>query len=385
MVKGLGANYLQILSDSELIVNQITEEYQTKEPQMEKYLGKVRSHLSHFQAYEISQIPRFENSNADALAKLASTYETDLARSVSMEILDTPSILEPVMIEVNSQLPLWMDPIKEFLAGNVLVDAKEAKKMSWRIARYLLRDRTMYWCGFSLPLLQCISKENGNYVLREVHEKVCGNHLGVRSLSAKIIRQGYYWPTIDQNAKEFVKACDNCQRFANIIHQPSELLTRISAPWPFAKWGVDLIRPFPLGKGQTKYVVIAGSRPRRSQTSRRQLGISHFGSSLAHPKANGHVEAINKIIKRGLKLRFDVRKGRWAEELPEVLWSYQTTPRESTSETPFAMAFSSEAVVLVEISMPTEIVDYYEQLRNEEEPILNLDLLDEKGKRFSYV
>lgn len=85
------------------------------------------------------------------------------------------------------------------------------------------------------------------------------------------------------------------------------------------------------------------------------------------------MEAINKIIKRGLKLRLDARKGSWAEELPEVLWSYQTT-----HETPFSMAFSSEAIVPVEISMPTERVEYYEQARNEDELLLNLDLLNEK-------
>ncbi|XP_022145833.1 uncharacterized protein K02A2.6-like [Momordica charantia] len=86
----------------------------------------------------------------------------------------------------------------------------------------------------------------------------------------------------------------------------------------------------------------------------RKLNISHLSSSPAHPKANGQVKAVNKIIKRGLKLRLDSRKGKWAEELPEVLWSYRTTPRESTGETPFLLAFGSEAVVPVEIGMPTD-------------------------------
>ncbi len=109
-----------------------------------------------------------------------------------------------------------------------------------------------------------------------------------------------------------------------------------------------------------------------------KLGISHLSSSPAHPQANGQVEAVNKIIKRGIKLRLDSKKGRWAEELPEVLWSYRTTQRESTGETPFSLAFGSEAVVPVEIGMPSDRVEHYEPTANEEELLLNLDLLEER-------
>ncbi|XP_022150033.1 uncharacterized protein LOC111018305 [Momordica charantia] len=291
MARGLGASHLEMFSDSQLIVNQIKEEYQTKDPRMEKYLGKVRLHLAHFQAHEISQILRSQNSNVDAFAKLASAYETNLARSVSVEILDNPSILEPDMMEVDSQPPSWMDSIRNILEGNIPIDLREAKKMTRKAARFLLRDGTM-----------------------EVHEGVCGNHTEARSLSAKAIRQGYYWPT----------------------------------------WGVDLIGPFLLDKGQTKYVVVAvdyftnwaEAEALSTITEARfttfiwtsvvyrfgipnaivtengkqfdntkfkhfchKLGISHICSSPAHPKVNGQVEAVNKIIKRGLKLRLDAKKG----------------------------------------------------------------------------
>ncbi|XP_022142775.1 protein NYNRIN-like [Momordica charantia] len=356
---------------------------------MEKYLGKVRSHLVHFQAYEISQIPRSQNSNADALAKLASAYETDLMISVPVEILDKPSILEPEMMEVDSQPPSWMDSIRNFLEGNILVDPREAKKMTRKAARYFLRDETMYRRGFSLHLPKCIQKK-------------------MRIMSSGKCMKGSVAITREPALCEF-------------IYQPLELLTPISAPWPFAQWGVDLIRPFLLGKGQTKYVIVAvgyftkwaEAEALSTITEARvttfiwtnvvcrfgipnaivtdngkqfdnakfkdfchKLGISHLCSSLAHPKANWEVEAFKKIIKRGLKLRLDARKGRWIEELPEVLWSYRTTPR--TGETPFTMAFGSEAMVPVEIGMPTERIDYYEHVRNEEELLLNLDLLDEK-------
>ncbi|XP_022158589.1 uncharacterized protein LOC111025045 [Momordica charantia] len=257
VAKELGAIHIKVFNDSQLVVNQIKEEYQTKDPRMEKYLSKVRSHLAQFETYEVNQVPRSENSNAGALAKLASAYETYLARSVSVEILDNPSILEPDVMEVDTPAPSWMDPIVEFIKGNLPQDSKEQKKMARKAARFILRDRALYRRGFSLPLLKCVTPEEGLYILREIHEGVCGNHSSARSLSAEVVRQGYYWPTVEQDAKQFVKTCDNCQRFANIIHQPPELLTPISAPWPLAQWGIDIIGPFPLGKGQTKFAVVA--------------------------------------------------------------------------------------------------------------------------------
>ncbi|XP_022150037.1 uncharacterized protein LOC111018309 [Momordica charantia] len=138
VAKGLGAVHIKVFSDSQLVVNQIREEYQAKDSRIEKYLIKVRSHLAQFKTYEVNQVPRSENSNADALAKLASAYEIDLARSVPVEILDNPSILESDVMEVDTLAPSWMDPIAEFIKGNPSLDSKEQKKMARKAARFVL-------------------------------------------------------------------------------------------------------------------------------------------------------------------------------------------------------------------------------------------------------
>ncbi|KAK4847598.1 hypothetical protein QYF36_003725 [Acer negundo] len=63
---------------------------------------------------------------------------------------------------------------------------------------------------------------------------------------------------------------------------------------------------------------------------------------------NGKTEAVNKIIKHNLKAKLAVKKGNWAEKLPQVLWAYRTTERNSTGETPYSMAFGAEAIIPVE-------------------------------------
>ena len=81
-----------------------------------------------------------------------------------------------------------------------------------------------------MPLLRCLRPSEADYALWEVHEGACGNHLGARSLSHKLLRQGYYWPTMHHDSIEYVKKCDRCQRYANIQRQPATELTPICAP-----------------------------------------------------------------------------------------------------------------------------------------------------------
>ena len=56
---------------------------------------------------------------------------------------------------------------------------------------------------------------------------------------------------------ELVKKCDNCQRFRNVQRLLAERMTMITSPWPFAQWGIDIVGPLPLGKGQVKFLLVA--------------------------------------------------------------------------------------------------------------------------------
>ena len=148
--------------------------------------------------------------------------------------------MEP-LVDVNSDevlsvmiAPSWMDPIWDYLLNEILPsDPKEASKLRARSARFSFLRGTLYKRGFSAPLLKCIGKEDANYVLREVHEGICGNHIGARALEGKTLRQGYYWPTMLKDATELVRKCKICQEDAKISHLPSEPLTSIISTWPF--------------------------------------------------------------------------------------------------------------------------------------------------------
>ena len=95
--------------------------------------------------------------------------------------------------------------------GKLLEGRDEARKLRIKSVKYFLMDEVLYKRGFSQSYLRCLALDEANYVLREVHEGVCGNHLGVRSLVHKVVCVGYYWPTIQADAKAYVKVSDQCQ------------------------------------------------------------------------------------------------------------------------------------------------------------------------------
>ena len=85
--------------------------------------------------------------------------------------------------------------------------------------------------------------------MREIHEGICGNHAGGQALAHKVLRQGYYWPTMKKNAAGFVRRCDKCQRFSSYTNSHPETLNSMFNPWCFAVWGIDIIGALPVGKG----------------------------------------------------------------------------------------------------------------------------------------
>ena len=112
---------------------------------------------------------------------------------------------------------------------------------------------------------------------------------------------------------------------------------------------------------------------------RAELEIRNYYSSPAHPQSNGQAKVTIRTLKVALKTKLEDLKGKWVEYLPEVLWAYRTTRKSANQETPFALAFGTEAVAPVEIGLKSPRIELASMEHNEEALRLNLDLLDEKS------
>ena len=112
-----------------------------------------------------------------------------------------------------------------------------------------------------------------------------------------------------------------------------------------------------------------------------ELGIKNYYSSPAHPQSNGQAEVTIRTLKASLKTKMEDLKGKWVEYLPEVLWAHRTMRKSATQETPFALAFGTEAVDPVEVGLKSPRIELANIEHNEEVLRLNLDLLEEKHEQ----
>ncbi|KAK3000192.1 hypothetical protein RJ639_024282 [Escallonia herrerae] len=83
------------------------------------------------------------------------------------------------------------------------------------------------------------------------------------------------------------------------------------------------------------------------------LSIDLRFTFVVHPQSNGQTENMNRSILQGLKKKLNEAKGTWVDELPKVLWAYRTTPYSIAGETPFLLCYGTEAILPVEIGVPT--------------------------------
>jgi hypothetical protein len=109
----------------------------------------------------------------------------------------------------------------------------------------------MYKKGVVQPLLECISQTKGRELLQEIHSGICGSHIGPRALSAKALRQGFYWPTHIKDGEEIVKTYTACQTFSPLQSGPSAPTQLISPSWSLQRWRMDLVGPLPTAQGGT--------------------------------------------------------------------------------------------------------------------------------------
>ncbi|GJT94149.1 reverse transcriptase domain-containing protein [Tanacetum coccineum] len=308
--------------------------------------------------YEALIVPRSENKKADALSKITSTSFAHLSKQVLVEELKERSISAmEVLAVVEEERDTWMTPIFKYLMdGTLLIEVKKREHM----------------------------------------------HAGIRSVVAKALRIGYYWPTIHEDARKLIRACQDCQVHKPLPRSPQQNLSPIMSPWPFYKWGVDIAGPFSKGPGKVKFLIVAidyfakwiEAKPVATITGNQikkfvwdnidwceKLCIRQHFASVKHPQTNSLVERANGSLGEGIKARLDERSKNWMEELPHVLWAHSTMIKSSNGDTSFSLTYGTEAVIPAKIGMPILRTMEVDLVQNNEALEINLDLLEERRER----
>ncbi|KAJ9539132.1 hypothetical protein OSB04_031865 [Centaurea solstitialis] len=213
---------------------------------------------------------------------------------------------------MNEEIYNWSLDIWNYLKYDQLPhDKMEARKTRSKASRYTIFEDQLYRRSTSGLILRCITnKEHMNQILQEMHDGECGNHSGGRSLANRISRQGYYWPTLREDAVRFgVPSKIMCDNGSQFISEKTRKLCD-------------------------------------------ERGIKLITSTPSYPQSNDLSESSNRVIINSIRKRLKEAKGKWVEELPSVLWANRTTPKTSTEQTPFSLVYGCEVVLPIEARFP---------------------------------
>ncbi|XP_016177618.1 uncharacterized protein LOC107619895 [Arachis ipaensis] len=233
LAREVGATRVEICSDSQVVTSQINGTYQARDSLLQKYLEKFKKVSEEFDEVTVQHVPRERNTRADLLSKLASTKPGTGNRSLIQGLVKEPSVT--LHITRADDFPLWIDPITDFLEEDKLPnDEKAAKALRREAAKFTIIQGQLFKKGLNQPLLKCLRPDQMDYVLSEVHEGCYGHHIGGKALARKLIKTGYYWPSMMADSKEFVKRCRRCQESANFHKGSAAELSLLMASRPFS-------------------------------------------------------------------------------------------------------------------------------------------------------
>jgi ribonuclease HI len=258
---------LKVYGDSQLIINQVNDEYQTKDDKLTHYKRLAEDLKEYFLEISFEKIPRINNRARDAMATIGSLL--DIPKNMAkheflVEQLLVPSFEVPEfewVCEIIGPSDSWYHDIFSYLKHEILLDVITPNlKITFvkKTSRFVIIRDTLYCRSTEGTLLHCLNPNKALTTLTEVHNGICGSHSSGLTLAKKLLRIGYYWPTMEKEAHHFVQKCLQCQQHGDLIHAPAQELHPIITPWPFSQWGLDLIGKIsPTSSNGHKFIITA--------------------------------------------------------------------------------------------------------------------------------
>nr|XP_034889983.1 uncharacterized protein LOC118030069 [Populus alba] len=379
-VSGNGARALIISPEGKQYPISVKGEWQTRDEKLRPYQEYLSKLAESFDEIEFTHLRRDKNQFVDALATLASMAIIDCGakiQPVSIEIRNSPS--HCCLIEEETNKDPWYMDIKRFIrhqeypSGASKIDKRNLRRMAME---YYIDGEILYKRSFDGTLLRCLSDLEANMALQEVHGRICATHTNGHMMARHMQRAVY----------------------SDKVNAPPTPLFNMVSPWPFAMWGIDVIGPInPKASNGHRFILVVIDYftkwvkaylyahvtqkvvkrfiekdlicrygvPERVVIDNAQnfnekmiaeictkWKIKHSNSSPYRPKMNGTVEAANKNIKKIVQKMVITYKD-WHEWLPYALHAYRIAVRTSTGATPYSLGYGMEAVVPLEVEIPS--------------------------------
>jgi hypothetical protein len=273
----------------------------------------------------------------------------------------------------------------------------QGRALKLKAINFCINDNLLFWKNPIGLLLRCVNQEEAAKVMIEFHNSECGGHHYWKTTAHKILRSGYYWPSLFSDVCEFVRTCDKCQRFEGKQQLKSLPLKPIVVTGPFQQWGLDFIGEIhPPSSGQHRWILVATDYftkwieaiptrnanhtviinflqenifarfgcPKRIVTDNavafkdkhlvklcEELGIQLVHSTAYYPQGNGLAESSNKSLVRIIKKLLEQNARGWDSKLKFALWADRVTCKKSIGTSPFKLVYGTEAIFPVQLAL----------------------------------
>jgi hypothetical protein len=294
------------------------------------------------------------------------------------------------------------------------LNAKQKRALRLKSLQYQLVHGILFRKNYDGVLLWCLKKQDVDKVLKDMHDGPVGGHFSGDTTTHKVLRVGYYWPTLFKYAHAYSRSCEACQKVAGREYKVVIPLQPIVVEEPFEQWGLDIIgeinphsskkhryiltttdyfthwiEAIPLIKVNEEVVInfleqyiitrfgVPNSLVFDNTTYFSSLKLSEFSlekgiilkySTNYYPQGNGLVESTNKNLIWILKRTIVDHQRNWHNALSNSLWDDRVTPKASIGTSPYFLVYGKEVILPSNIYLPS--LQLTQQSRGRECPII---------------
>jgi hypothetical protein len=390
--------------------------------------GKYSKWIVILQEFDL-EFERAKSKKSLVFAELICDFPYSETENVAADSLPDESLF------LISSDDLWYGDIIIYLQTQTFwptLSSTDRRRIRYQARQYIILGDTLYRRGIDSIFRRCLTFDEAEKALNDCHSGACGGHMSGYATAQKILRAGYFWPSLFNDCIIVVQKCHACQTYNHKIRSHPAPLHPVVSVGPFAKWGIDFMTCHPHSAGGHGYIIVAvdyftkwaeamptfdntgktatlfifnhiiarfgvpqaivtdhGSHFRNFMMSEltEKLGLRHENSTPYYPQANGQVEAINKVLITMLRRMIGIHKTSWHTMLFSALWAYRTSVKSATGFTPFRLVYGLEAILPIECEIPSLklVVELLPNTSAEEERLLYLMRLDETRRDATLV